>query len=325
MDEANRVSEAESASLLARYGSKGREGLIMLGDRHQIPPYVTKNGKQEAEYFKGLNAVSNSLFTRFGEAGFDLVELNIQQRAHVKIADLSARLAYGSLETPVHIEQRLSVISSKAVLSRITLKAPVHVQWLEFSDSEEKQDKASKFNIRNVEGVICLLFDIMINEKSRVKPEDILIVVPYNAQRKKYRETLKECKRVWLDLPLIKASRMFQNIINRLFDIEIISIDGAAGLERSWVIFDTTITERPSEFLQDYRRLNVAVSRAQDVLLVVGKHSCPDHNKVADRAKIPSPFPICTIYEYCREIGGHHDFPGNYNVHNLPACLDFPK
>jgi superfamily I DNA and/or RNA helicase len=61
LDEANRVSEAETASLLIRYNL---EGFIMFGDRHQLPPYNLIDEKEDIRYFKCLNAVTGSLFTR---------------------------------------------------------------------------------------------------------------------------------------------------------------------------------------------------------------------------------------------------------------------
>ena len=53
--------------------------------------------------------------------------------------------------------------------------------------------------------------------------------------------------------------------------VEIETIDGFQGREKDIILFSTVRSQNKVGFLQDYRRMNVALTRARHLLVVFGK------------------------------------------------------
>lgn len=53
--------------------------------------------------------------------------------------------------------------------------------------------------------------------------------------------------------------------------IEIETIDGFQGREKDVILFSTVRSGNSIGFLKDYRRMNVALSRAKHLLVLIGK------------------------------------------------------
>ena len=80
-------------------------------------------------------------------------------------------------------------------------------------------------------------------------------------------------------------------------DIEIATVDSFQGRECDVVIYSTvrSNSNRSIGFLKDYRRINVALSRAKDRLVVVGD------NVMMERATMGSEMnPFASVIEYMR-------------------------
>ncbi len=69
----------------------------------------------------------------------------------------------------------------------------------------------------------------------------------------------------------------FQNL-----DVSIDSVDGFQGKECDIIIFSLTRTQGSFRFLADKRRLNVAISRARDKIIIVGNIEYASQNELLD-------------------------------------------
>lgn len=89
------------------------------------------------------------------------------------------------------------------------------------------------------------------------KETEIAVIAPYKAQVEMLKEVIEESDQV-----------------------EINSVDGFQGKERDVVFFSLTRTWGPFCFLADTRRLNVALSRAKDRIVIVGNSEYSDQNRL---------------------------------------------
>ena len=75
---------------------------------------------------------------------------------------------------------------------------------------------------------------------------------------------------------MLRKTLQIDSLIN--LNINIDSVDGFQGKECDIVIFSLTRTVGSFRFLADARRLNVALSRARDKIIVVGNVDYADRN-----------------------------------------------
>lgn len=125
--------------------------------------------------------------------------------------------------------------------------------WLDYVPTHdwplEEEIRGEKPIIRNLDEckIICRVLEqiaVTITKKT-----DIAIIVPYRNQ-------VYELRKAVHDYNLLK--------------IEVDTVDGFQGKEADIVIFGVTCTSGTFRFLADPRRLNVALSRAKDRIIIVG-------------------------------------------------------
>ena len=78
--------------------------------------------------------------------------------------------------------------------------------------------------------------------------------------------------------------------LSKINNIKVDTVDGFQGKECDIVIFSITRTFGPYRFLADYRRLNVALSRAKDYIYIIGNvdyaKKNPLLNKIIKKFKV---------------------------------------
>ncbi|RUM59283.1 MAG: IGHMBP2 family helicase [Persephonella sp.] len=212
--------------------------VVMAGDHKQLPPVVLH------PLAKGL---SYTMFERF----IDLYPensymLKIQYRMNEVINRFPSNKFYeGKLISAEDVKDRkLSDIVKVDENSPITDDTPiVFVDTLGEFTEERKKASQSKFNPKEAD----LVKRIVDSLKSLgLSVEDIGIITPY----KDHEEYLKSL------IP----------------DVEVKTVDGFQGREKE-VIIISLVRSNPKEnigFLDDFRRLNVALTRAKRKLIIVG-------------------------------------------------------
>lgn len=192
--------------------------------------------------------------------------LSIQYRMHPSIAALPSAIFYdGLLSTPIAMTQMREFPSSLRQLMPCADRN-LCVRWIDVGGrNQERQGsptsqrealssmvspQISYWNPAEAERVVALVKELLTDRSSAALPS-IGIVTPYNGQ--------VQC----IQLLLAQDAA--------LKDVEVKSVDGYQGRERDVIIVSTVRSNRRHRigFLQDWRRMNVAFTRAKSALIVV--------------------------------------------------------
>ncbi|KAK5170250.1 uncharacterized protein LTR77_004836 [Saxophila tyrrhenica] len=249
VDEASQQTEPETLIPL----TKGCQRAILVGDHVQLRATVGRHAETT-----GFNV---SLFERHYTGpdvpGVAKVMLDTQYRMHPDICSFSSNTFYDGKLQSAQAMSRIPLPTSQFPWPKSARKVFVQVE------STEDIGRQSKSNIGQVQVCkrICTLLstapsrpasagaDSSRVEKTEQPKPDIAILTPYTAQR----ERLKEA------IPGYTVS----------------SIDGYQGREADIVVFCTVRSNAHYDigFVNDLRRLNVAITRARAGLIIVGNRA----------------------------------------------------
>ncbi len=138
---------------------------------------------------------------------------------------------------------------------------PSNLFFVDVVDGVSCHDAAfSHYNFANVTVIMRMLADLLMHTDN-ILAEDITILAPYKAQ-------------------VIRLERMIQGAVEissewglLLQGVTVSTIDNYQGRDNEIIFLDLVIAggiDRKAGFMSDKHRLNVALSRAKDVLIVVG-------------------------------------------------------
>eukprot|EP00928_Gymnodinium_smaydae_P007176 TRINITY_DN12595_c0_g4_i1.p1 TRINITY_DN12595_c0_g4~~TRINITY_DN12595_c0_g4_i1.p1 ORF type:complete len:1288 (+),score=379.94 TRINITY_DN12595_c0_g4_i1:88-3951(+) len=248
------VAQATETSALVPIICRGAKQIVLCGDHCQLPPSTIS---REAE----LRGMSLSLYSRLVEAGVPFRFLDTQYRAHPALMEFSAACIYnGKLLNGIDGSQRL-------VPAGIPWPNPDNPAAFFECNSPEGLDGESKANVEEGRYVVNLICEIL--DHGELTLNDIGIVAPYKGQVRTLRKLITE--------------RLPEAIHSR--ELEIASVDNFQGREKELIIFSAVRCNTIGSvgFLNDWRRLNVMITRARRGLVVVGNAAtlcCDKHWKL---------------------------------------------
>ena len=214
--------------------------VVLAGDPFQLPPTVKSiEAKQQ-----GFNV---TLLEKLLQKFPDFSLLNVQYRMHEAIMGFSNRQFYnGKLRADKSVATHsLDIGTHPAVLF-------IDTAGCGFEEKENKETK-SRFNPEEFQILCEHLYQLKEKFEERPVPE-IALISPY-------REQVLYMKQAAEDDPQLED-----------LDLAINSIDGFQGQEREIVYISLVRSNEKGEigFLNDYRRMNVAMTRAKKLLVVIG-------------------------------------------------------
>jgi superfamily I DNA/RNA helicase len=230
VDEATQLLQSETAIVLRRK----LRCLVLAGDDKQLPATVLSPRSEQLGY-------GESLFSRLLKCKYPYVLLNTQYRMHPEISHWPRVQFYNG-----------DVVNGPNVVSSAYTK-PWHAAFppLEVFDlttgREEVHEHGSKFNEAE-----AILVRRTVRELHKLHtPLTVGVIVPYAAQ-----------------LSLLKdLSRPSDSPVK----VRVSTVDGFQGQECDVIIFSTVRSNNKDKigFLEDERRLNVAVTRAKYALVII--------------------------------------------------------
>ena len=257
VDEAGRGSSLELLIPMVR-GKK----IILVGDHKQISPELEKEiqKKMEAdESFTDENVkmLRKSIFGIMYEAAdpSNKMFLNTQFRMSPDISKIVSDFYYdGKLLDAANVAEKTHGFENDLESSFYWISTPTRVDKY-----KEKKSGTSAYNIGEIETTIDLLSWL---EKNATERKTVGIISPYKAH------TIKLDEKINPDL--------YPNL-----DIEINTVDAFQGREKQIVIINFVRNNNQKEvgFIANDSRMNVAISRAQELLFIVGNSDFVDDNK----------------------------------------------
>ena len=206
---------------------------VLVGDPKQLPPVFCS---EEREIIKSIENCNLHKFMYVDSlfSSEKAVFLDTQYRMSSNICDMISRLFY----------------NGQLVDGRKEVKIDDLI-WIDYQPSKEWPPYQSKnadhqqiYNLDECEIIVDLVEKIASSDNPNTT---IAVISPYRAQIKRLREKCRKCDRVKID-----------------------TVDGFQGKEADIVIFSVTRTAGTMRFLADERRLNVALSRARNKVIIIG-------------------------------------------------------
>ncbi|XP_045147614.1 DNA replication ATP-dependent helicase/nuclease DNA2 [Echinops telfairi] len=232
---------------------------VLVGDHQQLPPLVLN---REARAL----GMSESLFKRLEQNTNAVVQLTVQYRMNSKIMSLSNKLIYeGKLEcgSDKVAHAVINLPKVKNVLLELDADFPEN-SWLNevlepnnpvcFLNTDkipapEQVEKAGVSNIVEAKLIVFLTSQFI---KAGCKPSDIGIIAPYRQQLKIINDLL---------------------ISSSVGTVEVNTVDKYQGRDKSIILVSfvrNNMDGNLGELLKDWRRLNVAITRAKHKLILLG-------------------------------------------------------
>lgn len=175
--------------------------------------------------------------------------LTTQHRMHPAIGQLISTVFYdGKLQHAVHAHEREHGLAW----------IPQSVVWYSTTRLAHHQESSrddSYYNRIEAQGITQLLHRMERDYQARGEQREVAVITPYNAQIAELSDLILPQSTSWKALSL-----------------EIATIDAFQGRDCDIVLYSTvrSNTDGRIGFLKDRRRLNVALSRARQLLMLVG-------------------------------------------------------
>uniref|UniRef100_M3YL63 DNA replication ATP-dependent helicase/nuclease n=1 Tax=Mustela putorius furo TaxID=9669 RepID=M3YL63_MUSPF len=234
---------------------------VLVGDHQQLPPLVLN---REARAL----GMSESLFKRLERNENAVVQLTVQYRMNSQIMSLSNKLTYeGKLECGS--DKVANAVISLPNFKDVKLDLEIYADYSENpwmirvfepnnpvcflnTDKVPAPEQAEKGGVSNITEAKLIVFLTSVFIKAGCKPSDIGIIAPYRQQLK-----------IINDLLFLSSIRM----------VEVNTVDKYQGRDKSIILVSFVRSNKDGplgELLKDWRRLNVAITRAKHKLILLG-------------------------------------------------------
>ena len=262
IDEAGKANLSESIAAVSL-----AKKVILVGDHMQLPPYMdsTLIDPREKDSFPNndrfnrskfdqdaiKHALTTSLFeflvnknkaNLFPSTNIEL--LNFQHRMHPDIGEFVSKVFYES-------NVQMGAATSDNILP-LSFPFDKQVIFIDTANSRNPYESKAGISYENDTEALCIS-EIVIPKllDENVNKDKFAVIAPYKAQVANILSKLKKCD---------------------ISGVEVSTLDSFQGMEFDVIIFSFTRSERGKKvgFLDDARRLNVALSRAKKKLILVG-------------------------------------------------------
>ena len=270
IDEAGRSTAPETFVPM----SKGKK-IILVGDHRQLPPIIDrelqKRALDEKEIQKKVLEISLFEYLYENLPKTNKITLNHQYRMHPDIGNLVSHLFY---EDKVS-SQRVNKEEKQHQLKQFDKT----VYWISTSDvpmeeSQERENNKSRSNPYEAKVIKAVLLKIQQDCEDNHLYKEVGVIAAYRSQ-----------------IGILESSiapndqQLWKNL-----HISIHTVDAFQGGECDIIIYDLVRNNAKRElgFTSDDRRLNVALSRTRQLLIIVGNDNMAYQGRTPNR--IPNPF-----------------------------------
>lgn len=262
VDEASKATPTELLVPMSR-----SRKWVLVGDPKQLPPFQDEAMKEEsyiARYELKTEDIQESLFERLFEQVPEAcrTRLRMQHRMVPEIGNLVSKCFYD--------DDLESAPRNRDEILRSTFSTPV--VWLTTSHLSSHRETKSDLSFSNHAEVRVLrriLDEVNQTAKRSGKKYSVAVLSGYFAQVTLMRRELSARFDAW-----------------DFLEVEVNTVDAFQGREADIAVYSVTRSNENGVigFLRDFRRLNVALSRGREYLVIIGDHI------FAKRIEGPNPF-----------------------------------
>ena len=280
------VSKATTLELLAPMLKAPK--CILIGDHHQLPPVFLADddlkGNEELCY-KYEDLITNTFFKNYFDVAPEAAKcvLRKQYRMHSEISNIAVANFYKASANRPILENGLTQkqednlkahgITIQNSEGRNLVVPEHHIYWIdstpytangELSDDrslyEDRKETTSCANEYEIKGILKLLQKLETAQAAKENPKKLKVgVISFYSLQNKL---------------LKKAVSSLREKLKHL-DVDVNTVDRFQGQEREIIIVSLVRSKKGkinsgNEFFRKYERINVAFSRAQKLLFIVG-------------------------------------------------------
>ncbi|TET09717.1 MAG: hypothetical protein E3J83_01790 [Candidatus Atribacteria bacterium] len=218
-------------------------GIVLGGDPFQLPPIYPEDAEEPNEWLRA-NIFEKAGITQSDDPRSSF--LDIQYRMQYEIGNLVSEMFYkdvGGLKTRVDFLEPIRGFGGRVVF----IHSPGIVKKVGAGYLNDEEHR--RFNEVHAEVAIKAT---LVGLKNGVKPSEIGIIVPYNAQ-------------------VVQISQKLQQFNIDSNEIKVSTIHSFQGQERRMIIVDFTDDNiKPTHLTANWKLINVALSRAKEQLIMIG-------------------------------------------------------
>lgn len=268
--------------------------LVLAGDPFQLPPTVksrdaAKGGFTQTLIERAITLLPNRVFL-----------LQTQYRMNQAIMNFSNNWFYGGQLNAAKIVSERRLLSLDESGETLTVFDPVVFVDTAGCGFEEKMITTANARAQsryNQEEALLLrehLLQLIAAFEHSGNYPDIGILSPYREQINFLEETLRNDPILGEMMVRSTTNAQYQSSKKKYAPITLNTIDGFQGQERDVIYISLVRSNTKNEigFLSDYRRMNVAMTRAKKLLVMVGDSSTIGNNKFYQ-----------ALLEYCEKNG----------------------
>ena len=261
--------------------------VILVGDHKQLPPMFTERisedemekGKYDPEW---INPGDEKRYKKEYETSFfaklfhetsprNKIMLDVQYRMHPDIMDVDNVFYDNQLKAGINAKAREHYLNITGAYGRKIIGEDTHVVFVDCKGKEVQESGSTSFYNENEIVVVRKLLEL-INRGCRCdrngKPLtgevdrrhdtrlSVGVICPYADQAKRIRGKK------------VQKYRSFNDSGDEKFMVK--TVDDFQGDERDIIILSMVRTTSKARFLMNYHRINVAISRARRLLIIVG-------------------------------------------------------
>ena len=258
IDESTQATEPECLIPIVM----GSKQIVLVGDHCQLGPVIMCKKAAQA-------GLQRSLFERLILLNIKPVRLQVQYRMHPCLSEFPSNTFYeGSLQNGVNKQERICKQLLNIIKSSDMKNDDVKIIQNSFWPNEQKPmffyssmgreefsssgtSYLNRVESQNVEKLVTKLV------KRGIKPSQIGVITPYEGQRQ------------YIISYMERKGTLKQEIYD---NIEVASVDAFQGREKDFIILSCVRSNNNQGigFLNDPRRLNVALTRAKFGLIIIG-------------------------------------------------------
>lgn len=223
--------------------------VILAGDHKQLPPTIKSKEASDKGY-------SRTLFERLSEntayKDFSLT-LRVQYRMNEKIMNWSSQYVYQGLLEADETAKARSIKEFSVLMFIDTDGSNMGESSKSVQESLGSKPNVSKSNRGEADLVLLVLKELIVDQGVGVG--DIGVITPYNSQ-----------------VALIKMLVEKESTIGNTEKLEVSTVDGFQGREKEAIIISMVRSNPKREigFLREFRRMNVAITRAKRFVCLIG-------------------------------------------------------